>query len=74
MKQSPLPLKTSLGGQGEGGEVPTLRMRIGSKDRRKVHMKGYVEIEETKLVGYTASFVVFGRDPVIHAALTPSKR
>ncbi|KAI0746261.1 CAMK/CAMKL/CHK1 protein kinase [Daedaleopsis nitida] len=43
-------------------EVPMIRMRIGGKDRRKLHMKGYVEIEELALEGYTGSFIVFQRD------------
>ncbi|KAI0710567.1 CAMK/CAMKL/CHK1 protein kinase [Earliella scabrosa] len=43
-------------------EEPMLRMRIGTKDRRKIHMKGYVEIEELKLEGYQGSFIVFARD------------
>ena len=45
-------------------EEPMLRMRIGTKDRRKIHMKGYVEIEELKLEGYQGSFIVFARDAV----------
>ncbi|RDX49474.1 CAMK/CAMKL/CHK1 protein kinase [Lentinus brumalis] len=43
-------------------DVPMIRMRIGTKDKRKIHMKGYVEIEEFKIENYTGSFVVFARD------------
>ncbi len=58
---------------GEGvEEVPMLRMRIGTKDRRKIHMKGHVEIEEMRLVGYTGSFVVFARDVVSRAGCCSS--
>ena len=52
------------GDGGEGEEVAMIRMRIGTKDRRKIHMKGFVEIEEMRLEGYTGSFVVFARDVV----------
>lgn len=45
-------------------DVPMIRMRIGTKDKRKIHMKGYVEIEEFKIENYTGSFVVFARDAV----------
>ncbi|KAH9939294.1 CAMK/CAMKL/CHK1 protein kinase [Epithele typhae] len=45
---------------------PQLRMRIGGKDRRKLIMKGYVEIEEFEFeIGdkqAQGSFVVFDRD------------
>ncbi|KAI1792338.1 CAMK/CAMKL/CHK1 protein kinase [Ganoderma leucocontextum] len=62
-QNAPKELVVQDGEEEEGvEEVPMLRMRIGTKDRRKIHMKGYVEIEEMKLVGYTGSFVVFARD------------
>ncbi|KAM5543983.1 hypothetical protein V8D89_002600 [Ganoderma adspersum] len=47
---------------GDGEEVAMIRMRIGTKDRRKIHMKGFVEIEEMRLEGYKGSFIVFARD------------
>ncbi|KAI0828490.1 CAMK/CAMKL/CHK1 protein kinase [Trametes gibbosa] len=42
--------------------VPMIRMRVGAKDRRKLHMKGYVEIEPFQIGEYAGSFVVFARD------------
>ena len=43
---------------------PLLRMRVGTKDRRKIHMKGYVEIEDFEFAGHAGSFVVLARDAV----------
>ncbi|OSC98895.1 CAMK/CAMKL/CHK1 protein kinase, partial [Trametes coccinea BRFM310] len=43
-------------------DVPMIRMRIGTKDKRKLHMKGYVELEEFQIGDYKGSFVVFARD------------
>ena len=79
VKQNP-PKELTVQGGGDGDndndddEVPMLRMRIGTKDRRKIQMKGYVEIEEMRLVGYTGSFVVFARDAVSWTALTSKRR
>ena len=50
-----------------------LRMRVGSKDRWKTHVKGYVEIGGMKLVGYMGSAVVFARDVVSRAAVLLSR-
>ncbi|KAH9846911.1 CAMK/CAMKL/CHK1 protein kinase [Lenzites betulinus] len=47
--------------EGPSG-VPMIRMRVGAKDRRKLHMKGYVEIEPFQIGDYEGSFVVFARD------------
>lgn len=44
--------------------MPMIRMRVGAKDRRKLHMKGYVEIEPFQIGDYEGSFVVFARDVV----------
>ena len=44
--------------------VPQLRMRIGAKDRRKIHMKGYVILEDFELGGHTGSFIQMERDAV----------
>ena len=52
--------------------APMIRMRIGTKDKRKIHMKGYVEIEELQLEGYQGSFIVFARDAV--SALNRARR
>ncbi|KAI0777462.1 CAMK/CAMKL/CHK1 protein kinase [Trametes elegans] len=46
----------------EANDVPMLRMRIGTKDSRKLHMKGYVEIEEFRIRQYAGSFVVLARE------------
>ncbi|TBU54282.1 CAMK/CAMKL/CHK1 protein kinase [Dichomitus squalens] len=68
VKQNPAKeLIPEPGGDDEDEEeeeeaVAMIRMRIGTKDRRKIHMKGYVEIEEMRGVGYSGSFVVFARD------------
>lgn len=57
------PAKEILPEYPEDG-APMIRMRIGTKDRRRIHMKGYVEIEELQLEGYQGSFIVFARDAV----------
>ncbi|KAI0354129.1 CAMK/CAMKL/CHK1 protein kinase [Trametes cingulata] len=50
------------------GDAPKVKMRIGAKDRRKLHMKGYVEVEEfeDEELGLGrrggGSFVVFARE------------
>ncbi|KAI0367313.1 CAMK/CAMKL/CHK1 protein kinase [Pilatotrama ljubarskyi] len=49
-------------------DPPKVKMRIGAKDRRKLHMKGYVEVEEFDIAEVrrggsgTGSFVVFARE------------
>ena len=58
------PAKELTAEEGDPDSRPMLRMRIGTKDRRKIHLKGYVEIEEFKIENYTGSFVVFARDAV----------
>ncbi|OJT03158.1 hypothetical protein TRAPUB_6265 [Trametes pubescens] len=43
-------------------DTPAFRMRIGGKDRRRLHMKGYVEIDPFQKGEYRGSFVVLARD------------
>ncbi|KAI0653866.1 CAMK/CAMKL/CHK1 protein kinase [Cubamyces menziesii] len=43
-------------------DVAMIRMRIGAKDRRKLHMKGHVEMEEFQIGEYKGTFVVLARD------------
>ncbi|KAI0635345.1 CAMK/CAMKL/CHK1 protein kinase [Trametes polyzona] len=50
------------GTRDDGSGIPMVRMRIGAKDRRKLHMKGYVEIEPFQIGEYAGSFVVLARD------------
>ena len=50
------------GTRDDGSGLPMVRMRIGAKDRRKLHMKGYVEIEPFQIGEYAGSFVVLARD------------
>ena len=45
-------------------DVAMIRMRIGAKDRRKLHMKGHVEMEEFQNGEYKGTFVVLARDLV----------
>ncbi|KAL1939250.1 hypothetical protein VTO73DRAFT_10053 [Trametes versicolor] len=43
-------------------DMPAVRMRIGGRDRRKLHMKGYLEIDPFQKGEYKGSFVVLARD------------
>ncbi|KAI0643986.1 CAMK/CAMKL/CHK1 protein kinase [Trametes meyenii] len=46
----------------DADDMPMIRMRIGTKDRRKLHMKGYVTMEEFHFRECGGSFVLLERD------------
>ena len=64
------PPKELSGEHGDPDSLPILRMRIGTKDRRKIHMKGYVELEDFDFGnGAAGSFVCLNRDAVSFSEL-----